>query len=605
MKHFEDLGFSVMASYDAKLTVAEVITIGIGGALSYAAAYFASQSLAESDDASRKASLLKKAIDFALEKNFDPFQIEILEPVRARMLGMEIEPEEVPRLIPLLQKISENRTKTDLENVGLFIEDANDLEMLAKIGRMSLPEREYVSVAGQNDASSSANGFKQLKEKKDWEQYAKDVEDFQNVPDLYKKLFWKPEVLDMWRNSLQSEEMMNAISAAKAAVNATNDSKWMTSALQQMFLDTYTHRGGDPLFEEVDRDDLGVEYQNDWWVEPLKELAESGMLKKFDEAEIQDNLSSNEAEWQKKWRYLRRLKLYLKFIDNVGQWDEYDELVRKTEKLFEWERESPFHKVIPHVPLDVIRRRRAEHKKVNATRRARDRLAQRDPDWAISEFPREYEKGKRVAWFLKEIADGVEGMLKKGETVVVHGRDGELLYDLLMRRPGVDKSKVRYAITSRPVTTWTDLDHVEGRPLHEAHRQELQRYYDYVSRVVPVGAIHVDTGFEGSVPGWFDEKGFEVKSIRMMSASGSKAEIPIDTPLTPQERRKIVIEDIENSAKRLERLTRYRVRSGIGGFSGIRYSENAPGYHARAYGVYDELGLPRLKTKVGEKARKK
>ena len=575
MQGVEDLGFSVMASYEAKLTMAEGVALGAGSVMAYAAAYLASRSLAESDD---KASSLKKAIDVALKESFEPAQIDALQPVKRRMLAMEIEPSEVPRLVPLLQTISANRTKKDLENVESFIKSAHDLEMLSTIGKMPLPEKDYVSVYDH-----------------DWEKYAKDVAEFQLIPEFYKTLMHKGSVLNLWRESLEDEDVMAGVLVAKTAMESVNGSPAMVSAMRSLLRDAFILKEGDKFFEEVDRDEPGVEYQNDWWVYPLKELIDSGMIGKFDEVASPHVKEGPEKQLQE-WQYKRLLQSYLKHFDNIGHWDTYEDLVNEIEPIMAMEREGL--KVVPALPLDRARRNRAAQKKVNAVRRARDRLAQRDPDWAISEFPAEYQRGRRIARFLKEIADSVEDMVKRGEVVVIHGRDGELLYDLLRRRPGIDKSKIRYAITSRALTTWTNLDDIEDAPLHPAHRQDLGRYYDYLSRLIPVGAVHIDTGFEGSVPRWLGHRGFKVKKIRMMSTDIEGEEIPISVPMTRLERRHLVGHEVEGGAQRLDSLKRYRSRTGVGGFGGVTYSKDAPGYHARAYGVYDELGLPRIAAKT-------
>ena len=209
-----------------------------------------------------------------------------------------------------------------------------------------------------------------------------------------------------------------------------------------------------------------------------------------------------------------------------------------------------------------------------STKRRIDRLAQENPEWAISEHRSEYERGVRVGPVLGEVANYIRDLTQKGEEVVIHGRDGELIYKIAERTPGVDMRQVHYAITSRPLTS--------------SNRGDLPpKYKAYLERVIPKNAVHIDTGYQGSVPKWLDARGFPVKAIRMVSATKKEEEIPL-----PFERdksfRDSVVADLEHSAQRLESPQKE-------GFEFLTYSSDAPGFWARYYGVLDALKLPRLK----------
>ena len=216
-----------------------------------------------------------------------------------------------------------------------------------------------------------------------------------------------------------------------------------------------------------------------------------------------------------------------------------------------------------------------------------DRLAQQDQEWAITEFPGEYARGKRIAPILKDAIDYITSAVQKGDNVFIHGRDGELIYEILKRQKGLDLSKVRYAITSRPLTT-------ESRTFDS-------KYKSYLRRLIPEDAIHIDTGFEGSIPKWLKKKGFPVKDIKMVSATRPEEQIPSTTGLTPLQLRNIVLSDLEHSSQRLENPKNLSVKEEgklLGGFHFLTYSDAAPGFWARLYGVEDALGLPRLRVQT-------
>lgn len=209
----------------------------------------------------------------------------------------------------------------------------------------------------------------------------------------------------------------------------------------------------------------------------------------------------------------------------------------------------------------------------DSTARARDRLAQLDPEWAIQEAPEEYERGKQAAPLLSYVLNFLsQKHHREGKRIFVHGRDGELLAEIL-RRAGVPAA---YGLTPRSLTTdasWSS-------------DKEKVAYLNYLNRVCPRRAVHVDTGFAGSVPKWMKKAGFDVDEIWLVSANEPKYQIPVDLSCLSAEVRNIVLDNLEHAAQRLMKPDRWRR-----GY--VHYSKQAPGFWARLYGVADALGLPR------------
>lgn len=216
------------------------------------------------------------------------------------------------------------------------------------------------------------------------------------------------------------------------------------------------------------------------------------------------------------------------------------------------------------------RPRTADDDVASARRRWADLRAQVDPDWAIDQWRVEYGRGQRIAPVLGEVLDHLVELARDGATLLVHGRDAELVWHLLSRR-GV---RAAYAITSRPLTTHG------GQPRGE--------YLAYLQRVVPRSAVHVDTGCVGSIPQWFATHGWTVEQIRLVSAVDPENQIPVSPAALQAARsaslRTLVLADLEHSPQRLVRPATW---------GRISYAEGAPGYWARLYGVCDALGLPR------------
>jgi hypothetical protein len=219
-------------------------------------------------------------------------------------------------------------------------------------------------------------------------------------------------------------------------------------------------------------------------------------------------------------------------------------------------------------------RERDYRKSQNSLARAEDRIAQDKPEWAISGWAHEHHRGVRIAGLIKATLVEIQHCLSQGETVLIHGRDGELLYQLLKRMPLSRRMRrlVKYAITSRPVTT--------GMPhLHP-------KVAGMLTRILPKGipAVHVDTGFAGSIPDWFARQGWNVSRVLLISAisEGRQMQSTKDYPNL----REVVLGDLEHSAQRLQQLTHESPDKGF------MYHPSAPGFWARLYGVCSVLGLP-------------
>jgi hypothetical protein len=208
---------------------------------------------------------------------------------------------------------------------------------------------------------------------------------------------------------------------------------------------------------------------------------------------------------------------------------------------------------------------RESERAAHSINRALDRAAQRLPELAIKWHGWEYERGKRIAHIMAQVTERVKALVDEGHTVFIHGRDGELMYQLALRA-GVSPANVRYGITSRPLTTQSG--------------SVCENYREYLRATVPQEAVHVDTGFAGSIPAWFRRHGWEVTSIQMVSATDPENQMEISTK---ENLRDMVLRDLEHSAQRLASPKQWPPQ----------YSHEAGGFWARLYGVCDAIGLPR------------
>jgi hypothetical protein len=195
-----------------------------------------------------------------------------------------------------------------------------------------------------------------------------------------------------------------------------------------------------------------------------------------------------------------------------------------------------------------------------------DLKAQRDPDWAVSSHPECYSRGKNIARVIDQATDFlIKRAQDKKADIFVHGRDAEVLAQVL-RRKGFNAA---YGLTPRKLTT-------------EAGRRD-PAYIRYLHRVCPRRAIHVDTGFEGSVANWLrDVLKFDVEEVWLVEAAIRK-ERQIPTECDAHD----VARNIEQAGHRLQPLrSKWSMKN-------LEYSEGATCFWAMVYGITDKIGLPR------------
>ena len=207
--------------------------------------------------------------------------------------------------------------------------------------------------------------------------------------------------------------------------------------------------------------------------------------------------------------------------------------------------------------------------------RARDRLAQRDRAWAVAEYPHEYARGRRLAPLYARILDACAELARQ-HPLVVHGRDGEMIWQVAHAvRPRLAR-RMRYVLSSRPLTTQAS-GHAEG-------------YLAYLRRVAPPRerAVHVDTGFAGSIPRWFATRGWRVARLALVSADRPQDALLAESS-SSAELRQCVLSDLEYAAQRLCEATSSEVAPGAEGRRRWLYSHDAPGFWARFYGIVETL----------------
>lgn len=135
----------------------------------------------------------------------------------------------------------------------------------------------------------------------------------------------------------------------------------------------------------------------------------------------------------------------------------------------------------------------------NVLGKIQDKIAQRAPTFAKQKWSNQYNKGLKIGWLFKQVLEYMEKKTAEGHTFYIHGRDGEIVYQLA-RRSG-RKINCKFAITSRSLgPTRNNLNELDAD------------YVKYLKRVFPQNdkkAIHLDSGFSGSVPKWFHRSGWD------------------------------------------------------------------------------------------------
>jgi hypothetical protein len=157
------------------------------------------------------------------------------------------------------------------------------------------------------------------------------------------------------------------------------------------------------------------------------------------------------------------------------------------------------------------------------------------------------------------------------EALVIYGRDGEMVYQLIKALLPALYKRTIYIIAPRTLTT-------VGR--------NMRGFIDYLERKLPkdVAALHFDTGFAGSVIKWVAHSGWNVTKTKLISAD---KHIPDDYALLADSKedklRDIVINELEHQPQRLR-------KPGAADPPGTwKYHPEAAGFWARFYGVIKGL----------------
>ena len=590
----EDLGFQALASFQTKLTLVEGATL-VGGAIVAAGLGYLGSSSAHAEKAKKPPKVTPKMIEgyraqiFDQSKGFELASKDYLEetfsddeiladairagitPQEAYSLGVNLElvPDDPSdplylKKIEGLKRVTKDPSMLDwIEHFGEHLEE----EDLAKI--VDLPE-----LAFDNDdifvlKKKGPKGFQRLKGV-DWEQTMDNIAYIESLPrDVLEDTIPAVKWLDGW----VEDEMENVykVAALRPILEKTKNGRSLLARIRENYF-------WGPLPDEMSELlDKGVH------------LLKEGTFQKYVDAIEKSNQAAEGSEYVAKiddQDFIKGILLLSKYEDMLGPWKSYVDLLSAFDKLEakpsedDEEKDSLLDDDYQEDVEDEMELK--ETGKVTPKDDARffDRYAQLDPEWAIQSFPYEYERGKRVAPIIRNVVLQIEDMIRSGEHVVIHGRDGELLYTMLTQTPGLDLSKVHYAITSRPLTT--EASGISGK------------FLDYLKRSIPKNAIHIDTGFEGSIPQWLDKRGFRVKYVRLVSANNPSEQFK--STLAPEFLRHIVLRDLEHSPQRLR-----TPRS----FEKMRFSRGAPGYWARYFGVRDALRLPRFVSQGTSKFEKR
>jgi hypothetical protein len=218
-----------------------------------------------------------------------------------------------------------------------------------------------------------------------------------------------------------------------------------------------------------------------------------------------------------------------------------------------------------------IKRTKEVHRK--AVFKKNDRRAQRNHRWAVAKYPKEYFRGLRLAPLYAEVIQELKKRIEQDPELIlaIHGRDGEMIYELAkIVDPALFKRMV-YFITSRPLTSQRAVG-----PSDEA----VVKHNEYITRILPKDkkALHVDTGFGGSIPDWFRSNGWNVSGVGLISAEKQDYAL-LDRSYHDHGLRKIVLDDLEHTPQRLAKI------ENIKEWGNLTYSKHAVGFWARLYGI--------------------
>lgn len=439
-------------------------------------------------------------------------------------------------------KVEEQSSEKEIAKVLGYSVDPSDLPMLQKLPLEALE-------AGVVVRSGSSIDWDQTNERMSvFNDMPLHIMEFARVP--------KSKWIDTWKTVVESDDagsdtqmdMLYKLGAVGELVRSKSGAA-LVEKLSKKCTPFYLGQCGDSNKHAIRR---------------LSKVAKSGVLKQLDD--LYQDLEKSGAPADPDAFALRARALY-KYEDDLIGWstlEELDALIAKAEKDAMWSSSAP--KARLDDPL-------------KKEKRMFDRLAQASPDWAVSEYPYEYQRGKRIANLMDEATRYVIDLANKGQKVVIHGRDGEMIMKMLERYPNVNRKNITYVLSSRPLTTEGPIT-----PTTEIDK----KYRQYLLRMIPEGAVHVDTGFKGRIPRWLDANVVKIGPIRMISAFNPEEEMPIMPSLSPKKKRRIVLSDLEYSSQRLE-------LPKVGGWDKVTYSYGAPGFWARFYGIMDALKMPRKK----------
>lgn len=236
---------------------------------------------------------------------------------------------------------------------------------------------------------------------------------------------------------------------------------------------------------------------------------------------------------------------------------------------------------------------------------------------------KEFKTGKKVSKMVEDTLRFLKQKMVEDKKVyvVIHGRDGEALYEIIRRDPRFSKQewqRVKYIISSSSMNksnnviremlektgTLADVNLDRAKTKIAAAKEELANGFQfteeeasgaastllYFKKAVPPNAIHVDTGWKGSIPDWFNANITPVKEVWLMSADNKKRQIPLRKSLRPHSKHRTIGEMFEDSEQRLKPDASSINRLKMG---------DTVGFWSRVYGIADALGISRVARRNG------
>ncbi len=207
-----------------------------------------------------------------------------------------------------------------------------------------------------------------------------------------------------------------------------------------------------------------------------------------------------------------------------------------------------------------------------------DKIAQRSPRFAKKNWAYQHEKGLKVGWLFKQVLEYMQKMTAEGHTFYIHGRDGEIVYQLA-KRSGHNIS-CKFAITSRSLgPTTKDLN-----ALDESYSSYLKRVFPQTNKK----SIHLDSGFYGSVPRWFHNNGWDNTSSFVLV--GARPDAETQKYQLPYTRREIngSIQSFDSLAATYMEDINHRLQTPDK-WGKLKFDKNAGGFWAYIYGIEESI----------------